>query len=156
MAKRKNARSGGELRRSCGTMAAHMLLLEQHPAFRASQMRLEGATDRRRQTAQRVGKPKIVTIKTVVNVVYNTDEQNVSMTQINSQIAALNKDFRATNPDRTQTPAAVEGAGHRFADPVQAGQGDAHHDLQGELLPRRRREAGDRAAASRRSTRRRT
>ena len=109
MAKRKNARSGGELRRSCGTMAAHMLLLEQHPGFRASQMRLEGETERRRQTAQRVGKPKILTIKTVVNVIYNTDEQNVAMKQINSQIAALNKDFRATNTDRTQTPAAWKG-----------------------------------------------
>jgi hypothetical protein len=90
-------------------MAAHMLLLEQHPGFRASQMRLEGETDRRRQTAQRVGKPKILTIKTVVNVIYNTDEQNVAMKQINSQIAALNKDFRATNTDRTQTPAAWKG-----------------------------------------------
>ena len=109
MAKRKNARSGGELRRSCGTMAAHMLLLEQHPGFRASQMRLEGETDRRRQTAQRVGTPKILTIKTVVNVIYNTDEQNVAMKQINSQIAALNKDFRAANTDRTQTPAAWKG-----------------------------------------------
>jgi hypothetical protein len=47
----------------------------------------------------------IVTVKTVVNVVYNTDEQNVSMKQINSQIAVLNRDFRSTNPDRTQTPA---------------------------------------------------
>ena len=40
----------------------------------------------------------------MVNVVYNTDQQNISTTQINSQIAAMNKDFRATNPDRSQTP----------------------------------------------------
>ena len=44
------------------------------------------------------------TIKTVVNVVYKTPEQNISDAQINSQIAAFNKDYRATNPDRNQTP----------------------------------------------------
>ncbi len=65
-------------------------------------MRLEGATDRRRQTAEDLKRASIVTIKTVVNVVYNTDEQNVSTPQINSQITALNKDFRATNTDRAR------------------------------------------------------
>jgi hypothetical protein len=81
-----------------------MMLLERFPTFRASQMRLEGETARRRQSALDLAKAKIVTIKTVVNVVHNTDEQNVSTKQINSQIATLNKDFRATNSDRTQTP----------------------------------------------------
>lgn len=73
MAKKKRAaESVGELRRSCGTMAAHMMLLEQFPSFRASQMRLEGATDKRRQSPDDLAKAKIVTIKTVVNIVYNT------------------------------------------------------------------------------------
>jgi hypothetical protein len=86
-------------------MAAHMMLLEKHPSFRASQMRLEGATSRRRDTGVDLAKSKLVVIKTVVNVVYKTDEQNISAAQINSQIAAMNKDFRATNPDKSQTPA---------------------------------------------------
>jgi hypothetical protein len=90
-------------------MAAHMLLLEQYPSFRATQMKLEGETERRRQAAARAVPPRIVTIKTVVNVVHNTDEQDISTKQINSQIAALNKDFRAANPDRNQTPAAWKG-----------------------------------------------
>jgi Pregnancy-associated plasma protein-A len=85
-------------------MAAHMMLLERFPSFRGSQMRLEGATSRRREAPEDISKAKIVTIKTVVNVVHNTDEQNISTAQINSQIAALNKDFRATNPDRSQAP----------------------------------------------------
>ena len=50
-------------------MAAHMLLLEQFPAFRANQMRLEGATGRRRATEVDLSALAIVTIKTVVNVV---------------------------------------------------------------------------------------
>ena len=106
MAKRQ-ARSDAEeqpLRRMCGAMAAHMMLLERFPSFRASQMRLEGATTKRRETGEDMAKAKIVTIKTVVHVVHNNDEQNISTAQINSQIAAMNKDFRATNADRSQTP----------------------------------------------------
>jgi hypothetical protein len=90
-------------------MAAHMLLLERFPAFRAAQMRLEGATDRRRAAGAPPKEPKVVTIKTVVNVVYRTEEQNVSDAQIKSQFTAMNKDFRATNPDKASTPAPWKG-----------------------------------------------
>lgn len=107
--KKKTAGTPEELRRSCGTMSAHMMLLERFPSFRTSQMRLEGATERRRSTGEDLAAAAIVTIKTVVNVVYNTAEQNISDAQINSQLAAMNKDFRATNPDKTQTPAAWKG-----------------------------------------------
>ena len=40
---------------------------------------------------------------------YKTAEQNISDAQINSQIAAMNKDFRATNPDKSETPAPWKG-----------------------------------------------
>jgi hypothetical protein len=95
--------------RQCGAMAAHMLLLEQFPEFRANQMALEGETSKRRETGVDLKKAKIVTIRTVVHVVHATDEQDVSMAQIRSQITALNKDFRATNPDRAQTPVPWKG-----------------------------------------------
>jgi Pregnancy-associated plasma protein-A len=110
MAKGKRSRTRApKLRRSCGAMAAHMMLLERHPAFRASQMRLEGATERRRAVGLTPRETRLVTIRTVVNVVYKTDAQNVSDAQIRSQIAALNKDFRATNPDRARTPLPWKG-----------------------------------------------
>jgi hypothetical protein len=105
---RKKA-SGPKLRRSCGAMAAHMMLLERFPAFRAAQMRLEATTLRRRETGFDAAKVKLVTIKTVVNVVYKTTDQNISDAQINSQFKAMNKDFRATNPDRSQTPTPWKG-----------------------------------------------
>jgi len=108
MAKRKRAQ-GPKLRRQCGAMAAHMLLLEQFPAFRANQMRLEGATGRRRATEVDLSTVAIVKIKTVVNVVYRTDAENISDAQIDSQIAVMNKDFRATNPDKTKTPTPWKG-----------------------------------------------
>jgi Pregnancy-associated plasma protein-A len=109
MARRRKKSRQVPLRRSCGAMAAHMMLLERYPSFRASQMRLEGATARRRDTRFDLRQSAIVTIKTVVNVVYKTEDQNISQQQINSQIAALNKDFRATNSDKSQTPAPWQG-----------------------------------------------
>ena len=105
---RKKA-SGPKLRRSCGAMAAHMMLLERFPAFRAAQMRLEATTLRRRETGFDAAKVKLVTIKTVVNVVYKTTDQNISDAQIKSQFKAMNKDFRATNSDRNQTPTPWKG-----------------------------------------------
>ena len=109
MAKKGRKSRRAKLHRTCGAMAAHMMLLERFPSYRVNQMRLEAATSRRRDQRINLRQARIVTIKTVVNVVYKTTEQNVSTAQINSQIRALNKDFRATNPDKTQTPAAWTG-----------------------------------------------
>jgi Pregnancy-associated plasma protein-A len=112
MAKKSKSRSKSKdvpLHRSCGAMAAHMMLLERSPSFRAAQMRLEAATSRRRDSAADLSKSKIVTLKTVVNVVYKTDDQNISDAQIASQFKAMNKDFRATNPDKSGTPAPWKG-----------------------------------------------
>ena len=100
--------------------------------------------------------PKLVTIDVVVNVVYKTDAQNISDAQINSQIAALNKDFAATNPDRAKVPAPWTGPGHRLAHPVQAREGRAAQDDEGRLHHRRRGEEAVDGRRSRRFSRRRT
>ena len=46
-----------------------------------------------------------IQIPVVVNVLYNTAAQNISLTQIQSQIDILNKDFSATNTDFGLVPA---------------------------------------------------
>jgi len=51
----------------------------------------------------------VVTIPVVVHVVYSTSTQNISMTQIQSQIDILNKDYRRTNTDANQTPQMFQG-----------------------------------------------
>ena len=135
MAKRK--KSSPTLRRSCGAMAAHMALLEQYPAFRVNQMRLEGATSDRRDRGIDLKKAKIVTIKTVVNVVYNTDEQNISQSQIASQFTAMNKDFRGDESRQVRYAGAMARARHRLAHPVQAGQGHEDENDADRLHPRR-------------------
>ncbi len=45
-----------------------------------------------------------VTIPVVVHVLYNTAAQNISDAQVQSQIAALNRDFRRLNTDAINTP----------------------------------------------------
>jgi hypothetical protein len=107
----KGARRAAEtkLHRSCGTMAVHMLLLETVPSFRARQAKLEQDYLRLRAFPLSLAKLATVTIGVVVNVVYQTDDQNVSNAQIKSQIAVLNKDFSAKNPDKANVPAAWKG-----------------------------------------------
>jgi hypothetical protein len=102
-------KKGVPLRRSCGTMAVHMALLEKNPAFRARQFRFEQDFARRRTMGVSVAKAKTVTIDVVVNVVYKTDAQNVSLAQIKSQIAVLNRDYSAKNPDRSKVPTPWKG-----------------------------------------------
>src|SRR5438128_11099632 len=97
------------LRRSCGTMAVHMMLLEKYPSFRARQFKLEQDTAKRRAMPLSLAKLATVTAKVVVNVVYNTAEQNVSDAQIKSQIAALNRDYAAKNPDKSKVPTVWTG-----------------------------------------------
>src|SRR5262249_20802543 len=57
--------------------------------------------------ALRAGGP--MTIAVVVHVVYNNRSENISAAQIKSQIAVLNKDFRAKNLDKTKVPLAWKG-----------------------------------------------
>ena len=47
----------------------------------------------------------VIEIPVVVNVLYKTTAENISATQIASQIAVLNADFAATNTDYNLTPA---------------------------------------------------
>jgi hypothetical protein len=90
-------------------MAVHMALLERYPAFHARQLRLEEATARRGALALAVADLPLSTIEVVVHVVYRDAAQNVSDAQIRSQIAALNRDFSATNADRRKVPAPWKG-----------------------------------------------
>ena len=142
MARKKRAAKGRARRRLCGTMAAHMRLLEAHASFRGRQQRLELATARRRSLAAAAAVPTLVTVDVVVNVVYRTEAQNVSDAQIKSQIDVLNRDYAATNTDKSKVPAGLEGARHRLAGALQAGEGGAEADDEGVVRHRRLGQAG--------------
>jgi hypothetical protein len=59
-------------------------------------------------SANRLSGEFIIRIPIVVHVLYNEASQNISDAQINSQIEALNRDFRRKNPDTVNTPAAFK------------------------------------------------
>jgi hypothetical protein len=48
----------------------------------------------------------LIIIPIVVHILYNNDAQNISIDIIQSQINALNQDYRRLNPDAANTPAA--------------------------------------------------
>lgn len=104
------AMESGPRRPICGTQIAHERLREMHPDLRLERARLK---ERIRQSvdsgeAQTVAR-ELVTISTVVHVVYNTEEENVSDEQVASQIDALNRDFRARNENQSKVPAVWQG-----------------------------------------------
>ena len=97
-------------RRQCAAMQEFERLLEEQPSFRANQQRAEAFTARAVTSgeADRVART-VITIPTVVHVVYNKPKENISKSQIQSQMTALNQDFRATNPDIANVPAPWQG-----------------------------------------------
>ena len=98
-------------RRTCGTMAVHHRLLELDPNFRARQMQLENETAMRMALglkAMRAAATPLI-IPVVVQVVYKTAAENISVAQIKSQIDVLNRDYRAKNTDKSKVPPVWKG-----------------------------------------------
>jgi Pregnancy-associated plasma protein-A len=97
-------------RRQCGTMPRHERLSETYKSYRDNQDRIERFTERSIVSGQAESMQEtLITIPVVVHVVYGTAAQNVSDTQVASQIAALNRDFRAKNADRSKVPPVWKG-----------------------------------------------
>ena len=97
-------------RRTCAHMIVHELLAETKPEYRGHRLKVEEETRRSIDSgeAMRVAK-KLITIPTVVHVVYRSDSENISDAQVKSQIKALNDDFRAKNTDKSKVPAVWKG-----------------------------------------------
>jgi hypothetical protein len=97
-------------RRQCAAMQEYERLLEESPTFRNGQRRAEEFTSRAITSGEAEKAARtLITIPTVVHVVYKKPAENISLAQIRSQITALNKDYRATNPDISKVPAPWKG-----------------------------------------------
>ncbi|MGH3996325.1 MAG: zinc metalloprotease, partial [Pseudonocardiaceae bacterium] len=85
-------------------------LLEANPGLRQTQDRIEQGIRRSVESgeAERVMR-RLVTIPVVVHVLYRRDKENISKAQVDSQLAVLNRDFRAKNPDKSKVPAVWKG-----------------------------------------------
>jgi hypothetical protein len=107
MAKRATksaARQGKPGRRQCGAVEVYHRLLESRPEFRQRQVDIELFTARSFLFGQ-AARATTTTRPVIVNVVYHTNAENVSDAQVNSQIKALNRDYSASNADKSTVPA---------------------------------------------------
>jgi hypothetical protein len=97
-------------------MQQHFHLLETNPSFRANQVALEHACQARLHLAAvaRAGPYKITVVVHVVHNPTSADEK-ISAAQVNSQITVLNRDYRATNTDKSKAPGVFSGL---VADPM--------------------------------------
>jgi hypothetical protein len=111
MPARKTKKSKSPVRRLCGSMEAHMRLLESDPDMRKRRAKIHSATATMVQRGRAMARAKkgAVTIPVVIHVVYRTAGENISVAQISSQIDALNRDYSASNPDKVNTPAVWAG-----------------------------------------------
>lgn len=96
--------------RTCASAEKLAELLAADPELRNRRERLEKFT-RNVINAGTVDNlaPTGITIPIVVNVVYNTAEENISDRQIQSQIDVLNEDFNKQNPDVSGVPSIYKG-----------------------------------------------
>jgi hypothetical protein len=90
--------------RSCGALESYFNLVDRFPEFRFNQASIEGFTKTFMESGRAIARTGIVTIPTVVHVVFRTEDENISDSQIASQITVLNKDFTATNLDVGNVP----------------------------------------------------
>jgi hypothetical protein len=91
-------------RRSC---PSHEILEQQmrdNPEFRQQRAEIEAQSQKFIESGAYRLVNGVYEIPVVVNVLYRTSTENVSSTQINSQITALNEDFSATNSDYANVP----------------------------------------------------
>ena len=91
--------------RRCGTMEVHYRLLASSLEYALARSQIENQVLAFQSGERSTERPGVTRIPVVVHVVWNTPAQNISDTQINSQIEVLNRDFRRTNPDVASTPA---------------------------------------------------
>jgi hypothetical protein len=97
--------ANGPKHRNCAQMVVHEWLAETQPEYRECRLKAEDQTRRSIESgeAMRVTR-KLIKIPVVVHVIHRTDRENISDAQVKSQIAVLNRDFRAGNTDKSKVP----------------------------------------------------
>lgn len=104
----------------CGTMGVLGEKLEQNPelASRMNAVELHTKEAIKNKLTSRLASDGTIEIPVVFHVIYRTESENISDSQLQSQIDALNEDFNLNNPARNTIPdefASVESnVGVRF------------------------------------------
>lgn len=102
------------LERNCASPEVLQNQLLADPTLGKRMQDIEIFTERfiKNPSARRLLLPdSIIEIPVVVNVIYRTTAENISLAQIQSQIDVLNEDFSATNTDYSNIPVLFQGVG---------------------------------------------
>jgi hypothetical protein len=95
------------MHKSCASQEVLERQLREDPTLAGRMAQIESFTQNVISTGRLVnGK---IEVPVVVNVLYKTAAENISLAQIQSQIDVLNQDFNATNSDFNQVPALFSG-----------------------------------------------
>lgn len=97
--------------RTCGTDAYQSMQFQKNPKLAIKRQLIEDQVQSwiQNQSYNSKSKKAVVTIPVVVHVVYSNNNQNISDAQVQSQIVVLNKDYRRSNADASNTPTAFQG-----------------------------------------------
>ncbi|MFN3754075.1 zinc metalloprotease [Flavobacterium sp.] len=95
-------------KRACHTQEVFERQLKENPGLAAKMNQIEAFTENAVLNQSRLVNGKIE-IPVVVNVLYKTAAENISLAQIQSQIDVLNADFNAANSDFNQVPTLFSG-----------------------------------------------
>lgn len=95
-----------EMKRNCGTVEYNKSLMNSDESYRKNLEEIDKYLDSYLKEHKGESDNLVVTIPVVVHVVYNVNspQQNISHSQVLSQIKVLNDDFRRRNSDTTLTP----------------------------------------------------
>jgi hypothetical protein len=104
-----NETTSPALHRNCQSSEVFSRQLQEDPSLQARMDAIESFTQNAVRSQSRLLANGTIEIPVVVNVVYRTAAQNVSLAQIQSQIDVLNKDFSATNSDYGNIPSIFTG-----------------------------------------------
>lgn len=95
-------------KRSCGSALKKEIQLRENPGMAKVLADLEIESQKTAYTDFNTPE-KAKTIKVVVHVLYNKKDQNISDSQIKSQLTVLNKDYAGNNSDLSKTPREFKG-----------------------------------------------
>src|SRR5262249_29416616 len=79
----------------------HNFLAATDPVYRENRRNIESNT----RALRLAPRTNVFRIPVVVHVLYHSDAENIEVSQVESQIAALNRDYRFQNADRSDIPA---------------------------------------------------
>ena len=93
--------AGGGPGRGCATNEVHSRNLLENPGLAKKMNDIEAFTKKiiSDPTTYKILPDAVLEIPVIVNVLWRTNSENITLDQINSQINALNADFTATNSD---------------------------------------------------------